>query len=217
MAVKLKRGQSWKNKVKIDLTELNMLQKRLVDFGTKKIRWGYFDKTYEGDSPSDKRHGLPVAVIAMWHEYRQAAGQGGYKKRPFFTQSISKAEVLIPKVVPFLFGQELLGRVKNTKGGVENAFQHRLRAFALNLCKTVQQEIDAGNFTELRPRTIAEKRRKGYPLDILIETGQLRNKLQWMVISPKAYGKNKVVIGNVSDDVKEPIAKDATKGRKTRS
>ncbi|MBM6669126.1 hypothetical protein H6A64_15175, partial [Lacrimispora saccharolytica] len=87
----------------------------------------------------------------------------------------------------------------------------------LNLCKTVQQEIDAGNFTELRPRTIAKKRREGYPLDILIETVQLRNKLQWMVISPKAYGKNKVVIGNVGDDVKEPIAKEATKGRKTRS
>jgi hypothetical protein len=38
-----------------------------------------------------------------------------------------------------------------------------------------------------------------------------------MVISPKAYGKNKVVIGNVNDTVKEPIAKEATKGRKTRS
>ena len=93
----------------------------------------------------------------------------------------------------------VLGRVKNTKGGVENAFQHRLRAFALNLCKTVQQEIDDGNFAPLEPSTIAKKKREGYPLDILIETGQLRNKLQWMVISPKAYGKNKVVIGNVND------------------
>ena len=214
--MKNKGGKSYLHQVKLDLTGLDFLQKRLVDFSTKKVRWGYIDSTYVGDDEKDRRNGLPVAVIAMWHEYRQAAGQGGYPKRPFFTQSIPRAKAILKNALPFLFGQELLGRIKREQGGVENAFQHRVKVLALNLCKTVQQEIDSGNFAPLSQRVLAEKARKGYPLDILKETLQLRNKIQWMVYSPKAYGKNKIVIGNVNDDTKVIAEKGAMSNRKTK-
>lgn len=224
MTVKLSRGESWKNKVKLDLTGLDMLQKRLEDFATKKIMWGYFNAKYVGDGPDDKRHGLPVALIAMWHEYRKAAGLGGYPKRPFFTQSIPRARKLAANAVAPLFGMEFLGRIKNTGrtssanlSGVENAWQHRLQALALSLAKTVQAEIDSGGnpkFDELRKRTLAEKRRKGYPDDILIETKQLRNKIQWAIFSPKAFGKNRIVIGNADDDVMNQAAAEIKEKRK---
>ena len=221
MTVKLSRGESWKNKVKLDLTGLDMLQKRLEDFATKKIMWGYFNAKYVGDGPDDKRHGLPVALIAMWHEFGVKTGRVKIPPRPFFTQSIPRARKLAANAVAPLFGMEFLGRIKNTGrtssanlSGVENAWQHRLQALALSLAKTVQAEIDAGNFTPLSDFTLAEKRKKGYPDDILIETKQLRNKIQWAIFSPKAFGKNRIIIGNADDDVMNQAAAEIKEKRK---
>ena len=193
--------------IKIDLEPLYFLQKRLSDVDAKEIRWGYFDKIYTAQKPNDRRTGLPVAVIALWHEYLQAAGEGGYPKRPFFSQSINDAISVAKNVAPFIFGQELLGRIKNTQGGIENAFQHRLSTIAKRMCALVVASIDSGNFAPLKPKTIAKKVKNGYPPDILIETGQLRNSLQWMIVSKKAYGTNRKVIGNVSDETVKIVLK----------
>ena len=145
--------------IKIDLEPLDFLQKRLSDVDAKEIRWGYFDKIYTAQKPKDRRTGLPVAVVAMWHEYLQAAGEGGYPKRPFFSQSINDAISVAKNVAPFIFGQELLGRIKNTQGGIENAFQHRLSTIAKRMCALVVVSIDSGNFAPLKPKTIARKLR----------------------------------------------------------
>ena len=75
------------------------------------------------------------------------------------------------------------------------------------MCALVVASIDSGNFDPLKPKTIAKKVKNGYPPDILIETGQLRNSLQWMIVSKKAYGKNKKVIGNVSDETVKIVLK----------
>ena len=193
--------------IKLDLEPLDFLQKRLSDVDAKEIRWGYFDKIYTAQKPKDRRTGLPVAVIAMWHEYLQAAGEGGYPKRHLFSQSI-KDEIYVDKnIAHFIFGQELLGRIKNTQGGIENAFQHRLSTIAKRMCALVVASIDSGNFAPLKPKTIAKKVKNGYPPDILIETGQLRNSLQWMIVSKKAYGTNRKVIGNVSDETVKIVLK----------
>ena len=193
--------------IKLDLEPLDFLQKRLSDVSAKEIRWGYFDAVYTAQKPNDRRTGLPVAVIALWHEYIQAAGQGGYPKRPFFSQSINDAIAVAKNVAPFIFGQELLGRIKNNKGGIENAFQHRLSTIAKRMCSLVVKSIDSGAFTPLQRETILKKIRHGYPPDILIETGQLRGSLQWMIISKKAYGTNRKVIGNVSNETVKVILK----------
>ena len=191
----------------LDLEPLDFLQKRLSDVSAKEIRWGYFDKVYTSEKPNDRRTGIPVAVIALWHEYILAAGQGGYPKRAFFTQSINDAIAVAKNVAPFIFGQELLGRIKNTKGGIENAFQHRLSTIAKRMCSLVVKSIDSGNFDQLDRATILKKVRNGYPPDILIETGQLRGSLQWMIVSKKAYGANRKVIGNVSQETIKVILK----------
>ena len=193
--------------IKIDLETLDFLQKRLSDVDAKEIRWGYIDKVYQEVKAGDKRTGLPVAVVAMWHEYLQAAGEGGYPKRPFFSQAIPDFQAVAKNIAPFIFGQELLGRIKNTQGGIENAFQHRLSTIAKRMCALVVASIDSGNFAPLKPKTIAKKVKNGYPPDILIETGQLRNSLQWMIVSKKAYGTNRKVIGNVSDETVKIVLK----------
>ena len=61
--------------------------------------------------------------------------------------------------------------------------------------------------TSLWSKTIAKKVKNGYPPDILIETSQLRNSLQWMIVSKKAYGTNRKVIGNVSDETVKIVLK----------
>ena len=193
--------------IKLDLEPLDFLQKRLSDVDAKEIRWGYIDKVYQEVKVGDKRTGLPVAVVAMWHEYLQAAGEGGYPKRPFFSQAIPDFQAVGRNIAPFIFGQELLGRIKNTQGGIENAFQHRLSTIAKRMCALVVASIDSGNFAPLKPKTIAKKVKNGYPPDILIETGQLRNSLQWMIVSKKAYGTNRKVIGNVSDETVKIVLK----------
>lgn len=192
--------------IKLDLEPLDLLQKRLSDVDAKELRWGYFDAVYSAQKPNDKRTGLPVAVIAMLHEYIVQIGQK-YPQRPFFSQAIPDFEAVGRNVAPFIFGQELLGRTKNTQGGIENAFQHRLSTIAKRMCALVVASIDSGNFDPLKPRTITEKVKNGYPADILIETGQLRGSLQWMIVSKKAYGKNKKVIGNVSNETVKVILK----------
>ena len=192
--------------IKLDLEPLDFLQKRLSDVDAKEIRWGYFDKVYTSQKPNDKRTGIPVAVVAMWHEYLIQVGQN-YPKRPFFSQARPDFIAVGKNVAPFIFGQELLGRIKNTQGGIENAFQHRLSTIAKRMCALVVASIDSGNFAPLKPRTIAEKVKNGYPPDILIETGQLRNSLQWMIVSKKAYGTNRKVIGNVSDETVKIVLK----------
>ena len=199
--------------IKIDLEPLDFLQKRLSDVDAKEIRWGYFDKIYTAQKPKDRRTGLPVAVIALWHEYLQAAGEGGYPKRPFFSQAIPDFQAVAKNVAPFIFGQELLGRIKNTQGGIENAFQHRLSTIAKRMCALVVASIDSGNFAPLKPKTIAKKVKNGYPPDILIETSQLRNSLQWMIVSKKAYGTNRKVIGNVSDETVQIVLKQDFNGQ----
>ena len=49
--------------------------------------------------------------------------------------------------------------------------------------------------------------RNGFPPDLLIETSQLRNSLQWMIVSKKAYGTNRKVIGNVSGETVKIVLK----------
>ena len=154
--------------IKLDLETLDLLQKRLSDVSAKEIRWGYFDKIYTAQKPNDRRTGLPVAVVAMWHEYIQAAGEGGYPQRPFFSQARPDFIAVAKNIAPFIFGQELLGRIKNTQGGIENAFQHRLSTIAKRMCALVVASIDSGNFDPLKPKTIAKKIKNGYPPDILI-------------------------------------------------
>lgn len=196
-----------KPNIVLDLEPLDFLQKRLSDVNAKEIRWGYIDKIYTAQKPNDRRTVLPVAVIALWHEYIQAAGEGGYPQRPFFSQAIPDFQAVGKNIAPFIFGQELLGRIKNTQGGIENAFQHRLSTIAKRMCALVVASIDSGNFTPLKQKTIAKKVKNGYPPDILIETSQLRNSLQWMIVSKKAYGTNRKVIGNVSDETVKIILK----------
>ena len=101
-----RRAGSKNNKlgIKIDLEPLDFLQKRLSDVDAEEIRWGYFDKIYTAQKPKDRRTGLPAAVVAMWHEYLQAAGEGGYPKRPFFSQSINDAISVAKNVAPFAVG-----------------------------------------------------------------------------------------------------------------
>ena len=74
--------------IKLDLEPLDFLQKRLSDVDAKEIRWGYFDAVYQEVKAGDIRTGLPVAVIALWHEYLQAAGEGGYPKRPLHSECL---------------------------------------------------------------------------------------------------------------------------------
>lgn len=198
--------------IKLDLEPLDFLQKRLSDVSAKEIRWGYFDAVYTAEKPNDRRTGIPVAVIAMWHEYIQAAGQGGYPQRPFFSQARPDFIAVAKNVAPFIFGQELLGRIKNTSGGIENAFQHRLSTIAKRMCSLVVKSIDSGAFTQLSKETIKEKVKNGYPPDILIETGQLRGSLQWMIVSKKAYGTNRKVIGNVSKETVQIVLQQDFKG-----
>ena len=193
--------------IKLDLEPLDFLQKRLSDVDAKEIRWGYIDKVYQEVKAGDKRTGLPVAVVAMWHEYLQAAGEGGYPKRPFFSQAIPDFQAVGRNIAPFIFGQELLGRIKNTQGGIENAFQHRLSTIAKRMCALVVASIDSGNFTKLSDRHVKNKIKNGFPPDLLIETSQLRNSLQWMIVSKKAYGTNRKVIGNVSDETVKIVLK----------
>lgn len=196
-----------KPNIVLDLEPLDFLQKRLSDVSAKEIRWGYFDAVYQEVKAGDIRTGLPVAVIALWHEYIQAAGEGGYPQRAFFSQARPDFIAVGKNIAPFIFGQELLGRIKNTQGGIENAFQHRLSTIAKRMCALVVASIDSGNFDPLKPRTIAKKVKNGYPPDILIETSQLRNSLQWMIVSKKAYGTNRKVIGNVSNETVKIILK----------
>jgi len=193
--------------IKLDLEPLDFLQKRLSDVDAKEIRWGYFDAVYQEVKAGDKRTGLPVAVIALWHEYLQAAGEGGYPKRAFFSRARPDFIAVGKNIAPFIFGQELLGRIKNTQGGIENAFQHRLSTIAKRMCALVVASIDSGNFTKLSDRHVRNKIKNGFPPDILIETGQLRNSLQWMIVSKKAYGTNRKVIGNVSNETVKIVLK----------
>ena len=75
------------------------------------------------------------------------------------------------------------------------------------MCALVVASIDSGNFTKLSDRHVKNKIKNGFPPDLLIETSQLRNSLQWMIVSKKAYGTNRKVIGNVSDETVKIVLK----------
>ena len=196
----MKRGNKYENMIKTDLKALDLLEKRFQDVAAKSVRWGYFDSKYEqgGRGGKDTRAGLPVAVLALWHEYRLGMGQGNYPRRPFFTDTFPIAAQVCKNFAPFVYGLAATGRSKDS---IQNAFQHRLSTLAKFMCRVVQKSIDDGNFTPLAPATIAAK---GHD-KILIETGQLRNKIQWMIYSRKAYGKNKEKIGNVGGGTVERL------------
>jgi len=176
MSVSNKRGYS----IETDMKGLDALYKRLQDLNQKEIQYGYFeDARYDG---SDERAGLPVAVLAWWHENGLGSNllgppvQANYPARPFFTQSIKKAEWMVKQTAPTIFKLSFIGKL-------EKSFVD----MAKWLKESVQDSIDEQNFIPLAPYTVDKKGNS----TILVETGQLRDKVEAKIVNSNAYGKRK--------------------------
>lgn len=165
-----------------DLKGLDALYKRLQDLNQKEIQYGYFEESRYTTEDSRGESNLPVAALAWWHENGLGSNLLGppvktnYPARPFFTQSLKKAEWMVKQSAPAIYLAVL-------KGTQEKNFV----AIAKWLKESVQDSIDEQDFTPLSDRTIKDK---GHS-KILVESGTLRDSVKAKIVNTDAYGTRK--------------------------
>lgn len=159
-----------------DLKGLDALYKRLQDLNQKEIQYGYFEESRYTTEDERGRNNTPVAQIAILHENGFSGEYGNIPARPFFTQSLKKAEWMVKQSAPAIYLAVL-------KGTQEKNFV----AIAKWLKESVQDSIDEQDFTPLSDRTIKDK---GHS-KILVESGTLRDSVKAKIVNTDAYGTRK--------------------------
>lgn len=171
-----------------DQLMLERLWKRLQDLNQKEIQYGYFEESRYATDDNRGAMNLPVATLAWWHENGLGSNvlgppvQVNYPARPFFTQSIEKAKNIVKEEAPGVFTRIIAGKQEKNMLRIGN-----------RLIETVHDAIDEQNFQALQPKTIADKRREGWPKPekILEESGTLRNSVEAKIVNSDAYGDRK--------------------------
>ena len=158
-----------------DKKGLDALYKRLQDLNQKEIQYGYFEDNRYPTDGSD-RSNMPVAMIAMKHESGWFGRLGYVPPRPFFTQSLLKAQWMVKQAAPSVF-------LMSFQGKLEKSFMGMARW----LKESVQETIDEQNFAPLSPETIAAKGND----TILVESGQMRDSVEAKIVNSNAYGNRK--------------------------
>lgn len=161
--------------IKTDKKGIDALYKRLQDLNQKEIQYGYFEDNRYPTDGSD-RSNMPVATIAMKHESGWFGRLGYVPPRPFFTQSLAKAQWIVKEFAPEIYKLSFTGKLEKT-----------MITVAGWLKESVQDSIDEQNFAPLSQETIDAK---GHST-ILVESGQMRDSVQAKIVNSNAYGTRK--------------------------
>ena len=150
----------------VDFSEIDKIKKSCKTINRRHIQWGYLSpRTYPVGDPNG-RAGMLVSYIAAINELGLdvASGKNGKKRklpaRPFFTQSIAGAILIVNQIIERFFLDVLA--CKDMDGD--------LSRIATMLEWTVRLSIDAQNFKALAPFTVEKKAARGGNPAILKDT-----------------------------------------------
>lgn len=162
--------------IKIDLKPLDALYKRLQDLDQKEIEYGFLDESVK--YPESSRHkNLTVADVAWMNEVGHTTFGKDAPPRPFFTQSLEQAKILVRNIAPVIYSLSFMGKLEK-----------QMLTVGKGLVQTVKNSIDEGNFEKNRDMTLALKAPE---TRVLRESSLMYDSITSRIVNKNAYGQRK--------------------------
>lgn len=153
----------------VDFSEIDKIKKSCKVVNRRHIQWGYLSpRTYPPGDPNGRAGWLvsyQAAILELGLDVVKDK-KGGKRKlpaRPFFTQSIAGAILLVDRIIERFFLDVLA--CKDMDGD--------LARLATMLEWTVRLSIDSQNFAPLSDFTLEQKEKRGANMSILRDTNYM--------------------------------------------